>query len=651
MLKRLTLRNFVHFEDEQTFEFDKGSYFFIGENKSGKTCSFEAIRRCMSTSKNLFISTTHDRAKSSCVICEYASSHTDNGQLKTIYSCIVSVPAVERSDVIVVKLVIEKSEENKVYVDLLKKNKHGYAVNRMFPLNYTKHRMSIQTLLKNGISIDNLESFITDCIVKTEFYRSFVSQTVNMDYDPTTECEQYLKTTVDMDVVMTEPMRSVGAVQWTNSPKFDDLPRLDEGCDRLLHLMRENSEILFWYLDNPNILEAERKRVDELFDILTEGSQLRFKKRDRIIQVIDNGSIVSLEKAPEGLLEAKICAILLSIHQFKTICLEEPGKGMHVQMIERLRDLVLKDIEDKTIILISHNPAFLISWNIEKIFFFRRQQVTASEPKFTAIQGKEILPSREHKTRRIMVDHGLSTIFFASRVLLVEGLSEELFISAMKSILLHDRHLTDVVIESVDPTLKPETLHRFLCSLHILKLGGERNKLRFERICSRLHLERYFILDYDAIEDKGTENFFVGFKLESLESDFRRDGVIVLENSRIFVWAKPDPDSKNPNQKGGTIEEAMIKLVNIPEEEELKSLFIDNNVVLNWDYRNDVKRKLFKDKNLTDENIEAVVCGVIQACLKHKDSDVFRLLKFLIRGAALLTGNVGSTNIYTRRQT
>ena len=83
----------------------------------------------------------------------------------------------------------------------------------------------------------------------------------------------------------------------------------------------------------------------------------------------------------------------------------------------------------------------------------------------------------------------------------------------------------------------------------------------------------------------------------------------------------------------------MIKLVEI-NGEKLKSLFIDNNVSLNWDYKKDIKRKIFKDRNLIDENIDAVVRGVIQACLKHPDSDVLRLLKFLIQSAASPTGCV-----------
>ena len=630
MLKKLTIRNFVHFQEEQAFVFDGGPYFFIGKNRSGKSCTFEAVRRCMSTTKNLFISTSHDKAEPSCVICEFASSRADDGQTIRIFSSVIGVPCADEDDSneTKVKVVAELSEKNKFFVDLVKKNKHGYPVNRMFPMNDATH-LSIQTLIEDGISTESLTGFVRHAIVGTKAYKLFMSEAEEINHVTETDCETYLKQTIDKEVVITEPMRSVSVAQWSNSPKFDRLERSAESNDIFVHETQFKSDIIGWYLDSQNISDEERNAVDDIFNILTENSRLRFEKRDNVLHVIDNGNVVTLEKAPEGLLESMICAILLSMKQFKTLCLEEPGKGMHVQMIERLRDVVLKQGQNKTIIMTTHVPAFLNSCKTEKIFFFRPSSEQNGKPLFRAIHGNELLP------QKISADYCPSTIFFASRVILGEGRSDEQFILAIKSILLDDKDLAAKILKSAKSNLSVDTLYRFLSSLHVMALNGERNKLRFQKICKALALERYFILDYDAIVDGNgdTDKFFTEFDIKNLEKEFSDKGVSVLETKGLFVWDKLPACTENPNHKRGTIEDAMIKLVEI-HGEKLKSLFIDNNVPLNWDYENDIKRKLFKDRNLTDENIEAVVRGVIQACLEHLDSDVFRLLKFLIQSAA-----------------
>lgn len=38
-----------------------------------------------------------------------------------------------------------------------------------------------------------------------------------------------------------------------------------------------------------------------------------------------------------GIVEAKQFSLLMAEEQFQTICLEEPDRGMHPQMIERMK--------------------------------------------------------------------------------------------------------------------------------------------------------------------------------------------------------------------------------------------------------------------------------------------------------------------------
>ena len=174
----------------------------------------------MSTSKNLFISTSHDKTRPSCVICEFTSNRADDEHPIRIYSSVIGIPYGNEDDSneMKVKMVIELPKEKKFFVDLVKKNKHGYPVNKMFPINDGTYQMPVQTLIENEISTESLIDLVRSGIVNTDPYRLFMSEAVEITDVTETHCETYLnKETIDKEVVITEPMRSVCVTQWSNS--------------------------------------------------------------------------------------------------------------------------------------------------------------------------------------------------------------------------------------------------------------------------------------------------------------------------------------------------------------------------------------------------------------------------------------------------
>ena len=82
--------------------------------------------------------------------------------------------------------------------------------------------MPAQTLIENEISTESLIDFVRNGI-NTDPYRLFMSEAIEITDVTETHCETYLKETIDKEVVITEPMRSVSVTQWSNSPKFDRL--------------------------------------------------------------------------------------------------------------------------------------------------------------------------------------------------------------------------------------------------------------------------------------------------------------------------------------------------------------------------------------------------------------------------------------------
>lgn len=90
-----------------------------------------------------------------------------------------------------------------------------------------------------------------------------------------------------------------------------------------------------------------------------------------------NGSEFPLLKTSEGVLEAKLTSLLLAHKHIQTLCLEDPDRGMHPQMIERLRTVLHREAYKKTIIVVTHSPNFIDTITVQNtyVFFFERKHL------------------------------------------------------------------------------------------------------------------------------------------------------------------------------------------------------------------------------------------------------------------------------------
>lgn len=133
--------------------------------------------------------------------------------------------------------------------------------------------------------------------------------------------------------IATFPLRGIGSVQWTRSKRIGKNHKA-----RNYKMASERAEIISTLLSRKEyrkcINEQEETRI---FNFLTYPEVFKFKKVKGKIKVQHNGPQFDLLKTSEGIIEAKVASLLLAHKDIQTLCLEDPDRGIHPQMIERLK--------------------------------------------------------------------------------------------------------------------------------------------------------------------------------------------------------------------------------------------------------------------------------------------------------------------------
>ncbi|CAG2202800.1 unnamed protein product [Mytilus edulis] len=179
------------------------------------------------------------------------------------------------------------------------------------------------------------------------------------DFQKKLEDMQFIKK-VESTYVATMPMRAIEK-------------NYQEACERaeIINELRTSDEV-----DQP---KAER-----IFKFLTGPFEYEFytdpQKQGLMLVKETNTAEFPLLKTPEGVFEAKQFSLLMAHKVFHTICLEEPDRCMHPQMVERMRDIFQRESlhKNKMVIVVSHNPFLINSITAEKthVFFRKVEQMS-----------------------------------------------------------------------------------------------------------------------------------------------------------------------------------------------------------------------------------------------------------------------------------
>ncbi|KAK3609452.1 hypothetical protein CHS0354_020388 [Potamilus streckersoni] len=508
MLSSIRMKNFIQFKDDTFIHFpfrDDRAYFLVGENGSGKTSIFEAVRRCLNLQSNTSFSTI-PKKENMYILCDY---EIPNGYLLNKYERIISsmVHFPNEADKYGKVLVCVEKETGytDVFMDVLRIQSEGteFQVGNI-PVDLQDHdretlKKSIPTLFKKTYNKEEMEKYL-ECV--NRIITDTKVETLNIDN--TTQVETKL-TALSNHVVSTFMQRSIGPLQWSKSEFIQENRRIEN-----YRCARTRCEIITAFLKNKHVYN--RNKEEHFFQLLAGISNYTFKlkeknspdEEDEITAELGNKAIEIL-KIPQGILEAKNLSLLLS-SDFKTVLLEEPDNGMHARMIQIIRDIILPQAEEKIIIITSHNPAFIDSRTI-----YRTVKVYRDEPPITT--SRVILlwdelktnDGTNQKTTRLVANEKYTNILFAPKVFFVEGESDYLFIKYFFSHLLDPQkrescmHVLKKANLSQNDTHALEKLKDLIASVHVLSMDGETNKDRWNEVSKRLKIKRIFLLDRDVV--------------------------------------------------------------------------------------------------------------------------------------------------------
>lgn len=660
MIRRVHLQNFVKFKEAQTIEFaeEESPYIFVGENGSGKSSLLEGIRRCVSQKTSTTKSSVFDKSKSGFCICKYDTRKCSEKALKGFQFMFTGIirNQKENSDIIYkfaltkTELLINKyDEEDNCYQFETKENTNEYF----------------------GKLEDNNFDFAT------KFYSQFT-------YTPTKCSESALERRLDElenHVIFTFPLRSIGALQWTKSDKITPAKRRENYKEA-----GEREEIIRYFLNKQD--EFDVKVEQEIFRDLTGHSDIQFKGVDDggiNVYSTNNDTLLpeqeyALLKLPEGILEAKHFSILMSNKQFLTIILEEPDRGMHPQMVDRMMAIIQKQRDKKLVLLTTHNTSFVSPMTITRLVIFKRINdhtetvlgKTIAKIKLPRM-GKQKFPieAASMKTLRILTQDHFADLIFAKRILFCEGDSDYLFLSALKAKVMRKSPGVMHLFGNVLTDYNIDTLQRVCVSLQIINMNGWENAHLMHILCSDSCLKldnHYFVCDKDAILTGGDEEVTNDNKWLATETGFKAIRKEYKENrdSGKDAWDEARKSLRDLCKcftwKDGTIEDMVISLLRSETEinplgnkesytkpyeynqelswkEKKRAIdeLQDQNVHLpytSWKKRRHQREnkdtKLFLSSEITQENIEESLEILLKVC-NDKADDLVQFILFLLR--------------------
>lgn len=551
MLRTITLKNFVHFKDKTVIQLTTSNIpanpnrnrkkkteksqngtdycnslnIFVGANFCGKSTIIELIRRCMTHEINLLKTKSYDNESVAYVFCKFNGLDQKNDE---VFSGIIKEPQRPGDRVEKLYKIFIYIENNEVFLRSisLHTGKTYYGV-----LNHkSQSQKEIRSL--EDEAADERDNRITKLLemIKSLNYKRCCSEIRNK---PSWK-------DIEDRFIATFPLRGIGIVQWTKSKNIRVKRNYKSACER--------AEVLSTLLTQKHRDQIDEELEREIFNFLTSPEVFRFKhKSDGHIFVQHNNSEeFPLLKTSEGILEAKMTSLLLANDKVKTLCLEDAERGMHPQMIERLKTILCREGRNKTIIVVTHSPYFIDTITVKNTHVFFRKTTDDSNSYFCSVRNVANCSAVSNVSSIEL----LRTLLFATKVLLVEGPIDREVVQG-----IFTQWKRNMIKSSEN---KIEDMYKDITTYQVVSLNGCRNSKNVLSFCRQINLPCLCILDLDVFVKSRVQNDTkVIYKFENLNhlsestfqnyvgkdlSEFSRseDSKLLSEsmesNDDTFVW-------------------------------------------------------------------------------------------------------------------
>lgn len=562
MLRGMVFENFVHFEKRFVLDFSKkenGPNIFVGASSTGKTAVLELIRRCMDRKINSSLTNRFNESETAWVFCEFGLENgkygptvisgmivdgtqplpgNDTGSIENNEEDEECVPKVkgDHKDTMFHKVITYFCESKIIFFSkTYLKKPDGKIVD--LNKNLTFGQDILLGLVYGQTNEDNLVSDGIKELFNCKFAET-VSKKIRQRQNNNDTYDRYPKVWEELQsrFVGVLSMRGLGTFQWTKSLLIDDKFKsvnYEGTCAQ--------AEIITELIGSEDIDERKEK---EIFEFLTRPNEFLFKKE---LNSTTNVNEIFVEhktkrfpllKTSVGIVEAKQFSLLMAHKSFQTICLEEPDRGMHPQMIERMKmELYRKDqSKSKTIIIVTHSPYLIDSFSLENTFIF----FSIEERDKKASYVKNVSNLRNSiKTLKIIANEDLKKILFSTKVLVVEGKTDKTILHAVF------RHC-----------FKDAKEYSQIMSHQIISMEGKEFKDAICEFCTQINVKCRLLLDRDAFIDVDGNGIITKFKYKNEiyvdyvnkpitnflnDSDgFQKFSDELKKNKKTFIWKNGD---------------------------------------------------------------------------------------------------------------
>lgn len=492
MLKTIALENFVHFKDKTVIDFytprrvkqskenlpkeattsnasankkqsscaqnivpndGNALNIFVGANFCGKSTVLELIRRCMTDEINVSVTNSFDKKSVAYVFCQF-----DLSPYEEVISGIIKEPGNDLN----YKVFIYR-DENGTFI----RSKSSESNNTFGGLvQETDDKQAIYSILENG-SISNINRIL-------DMIKCFKPGEYCLPVQPSWK-------TIEDKYVSTLPLRGIEIVQWTRSEKIKK-----EHKESNYKTACERAEVISTLLSEKQRGDINEELEGDIFRFITYPEIFHFKEKEGLLYVQHNESEFPLLKTSEGILEAKLASLLLAHKDIQTLCLEDPDRGMHPQMIERLRTVLYREASKKTIIVVTHCPYFIDAITINKTHVFFRKKTTIDSYECSvrnAGRNKELSKVSDIETLRMLL--------FATKVLLVEGPTDREVVQGIFTEYKYN------LLERGENRM--DDLFNDITTYQIIPIGGCENTKKVQSFCKFIHLPCLCIWDLDKV--------------------------------------------------------------------------------------------------------------------------------------------------------
>lgn len=483
----MCLKNFVHFKDHQTLKFQPGINILVGQNSSGKTSILEMIRRCMTKRINNHVTSSYDETREAYLVCKFDITsyygellHSLNNQVAVeqfgvpkksyLLSIVQKIPSNE--SVTWKKSVCFRRDDKVTVLVGYYKVENDNILSSEDNVEFFMGEIDSFWMLENADWVKDNEGQIVKDLNKIDAKNAKNAERFKPLESSSKLLDEVLEV-IEKRYVSTTPMRSINPVQWSRSSQRSSEESLN--CKGAV----ERAEILQTLLNNEE--EVDCKRADGIFEEITRPLVYKFSKTDSNIIIEHTNDNppetkrVPLLKTPEGIIEAQQLALLLAHKEFKTLCFEEPDRGMHPKMIEQLLQTLTEET-GKTILVVTHSPYFInnTTARLTHVCVRRREDVSVK-----SVHSVQRLLENDKKCKITDTDE-LKKIVFSSQILCVEGKTDKIFVQAIFE------HMKTEGMKSIP-------------AHQIIVMGSHTLCQPLQSLCESLNVKCVVLLDRDAI--------------------------------------------------------------------------------------------------------------------------------------------------------